>query len=117
MKFVILGSGAVGSYFGAQLQKSGQEVVFVARGKQLSALREQGLTVRFPNGEFKLPSVSATDDLASIGQVEYVLISVKTWQLDAILPQLASLQGSDTRFLTLQNGVEAAHQVAQVVGI
>ena len=117
MKFVMVGSGAVGSYFGARLQKSGQEVVFVARGKQLAALREHGLTIRTPGGETHLPSVSATDDLASIGQADFVLISVKTWQLGDILPKLASLRGSDTRFLTLQNGVEAPDQVAQVVGI
>ena len=54
MKFVMVGSGAVGSYFGAKLQKSGQEVIFVARGKQLHALREQGLAVRSNDGEIHL---------------------------------------------------------------
>ncbi|MEO8396031.1 MAG: 2-dehydropantoate 2-reductase [Chloroflexota bacterium] len=117
MKFVMLGSGAVGSYFGAQLQKSGQEVVFVARGKQLQALRDQGLTVRAPEGDTHLPNVSATHDLTAIGQADTVLISVKTWQLDDILPKLLALRGKDTRFLTLQNGVEAHHIVAKVVGI
>ena len=117
MKFVMVGSGAVGSYFGALLQKSGQEVTFVARGRQLAALREQGLLVRTPSDELHLTSVSVTDDLASIGQADYVLISVKTWQLDPILPQLAALKGSATRFLTLQNGVEAHDHVAAVVGI
>src|SRR3954470_5384136 len=99
MKIVMLGSGAVGSYFGAQLQKSGQKVTFVARGKQLQALREHGLTVRAPDGDTHLPSVSATDNLESIGQADAVLISVKTWQLNDILPKLISLRGSETRFL------------------
>ena len=117
MKIVMLGSGAVGSYFGAQLQKSGQKVTFVARGKQLQALREHGLTVRAPDGDTHLPSVSATDNLESIGQADAVLISVKTWQLNDILPKLISLRGSETRFLTLQNGVEAPDIVAKVVGV
>jgi len=121
MKFVMVGSGAVGSYFGARLQKSGQEVVFVARGKQLAALREHGLTVRTPQGDTHLPTVSVTDDIASIGQADFVLISVKTWQLDDILPKLDSLRSKDrskdTRFLTLQNGVEAPDIVANVAGI
>jgi 2-dehydropantoate 2-reductase len=117
MKFVMVGSGAVGSYFGAKLQQSGQEVVFVARGKQLQALRDNGLTVRTPNGDTHLPNVAVTDDLASVGQADYVLISVKTGQLDPILPQLNALKRVGTRYLTLQNGVEAPQQVAQVVGV
>ena len=61
MKFVMVGSGAVGSYFGAQLQKSGQEVIFVARGQQLAALREQGLTFgRRVTSSSSLPSARPT---------------------------------------------------------
>ncbi|MBI1256604.1 MAG: 2-dehydropantoate 2-reductase [Chloroflexi bacterium] len=117
MKFVMVGSGAVGSYFGAMLQLSGQDVTFVARGRQFQALHECGLTVRTPQGEIGLPTLQIAADLAHIGQADYVLISVKTWQLDPILPQLTALRGSATRFLTLQNGIEAHDHVAKVVGV
>ncbi|HVU10639.1 MAG TPA: 2-dehydropantoate 2-reductase [Phototrophicaceae bacterium] len=116
MKLVMLGSGAVGSYFGAQLQKSGQAVIFVARGRQLRALRERGLTVISDGVETRLPSVTATDDIAAIGAVDTVLISIKTWQFTPILPLLTSLKGENTRFLTLQNGVEAPGLIADVIG-
>ncbi len=77
MKFVIVGSGAVGSYFGAQLQQTKQEVIFVARGEQQRALREQGITICSEQEQVHLYPVVVTDDLASIGPADYVLVCVK----------------------------------------
>ncbi len=113
MKFVMIGSGAVGSYFGARLMQAGHEVVFVARGKQLSALRETGLTLRSEDQEVVLRPVEATDDLAAARNADYALVSVKAWQVEAVAPALA---GSQTYVLTLQNGVEAPGIVAAQVG-
>jgi len=116
MRFVMVGSGAVGGYFGAALQQAGHEVVFVGRGAHLRALREQGLTVICEQAESHLPVVQATDDISGIGAADYVLISVKTWQVEDVARQLPALAGAETRFLTLQNGVEAPGSVAAAVG-
>ncbi len=116
MKFVMLGSGAVGSYFGAKLQLAGHEVVFVARGAHLRALTENGLTLCVGDDETRLFPVTATDDLATIGEADYVLIGVKSWQVDEVAQTLPLLKGPHTRFVTLQNGVEAASVVAKIVG-
>jgi 2-dehydropantoate 2-reductase len=116
MKFVMVGSGAIGSYFGAKLQQAGHEVVFVARGEMLRALCETGITIRHEDEEFRIPSVTATDDITTIGSADYVLIAVKAWQVEDLAQKLPSLKGDRTRFLTLQNGVEAAHIVAKYVG-
>jgi 2-dehydropantoate 2-reductase len=116
MRFVMIGCGAVGGYFGAALQRAGHEVVFVARGATLRVLREQGLTILCEHSESHLPVVQATDDIGSIGAADYVLISVKTWQVDDVARQLPALAGAGTRFLTLQNGVEAPGTVAATVG-
>ena len=116
MKFVMVGSGAVGGYFGAKLQEAGQEVIFIARGAHLRALREDGLIVGGEGGETRLHPVSATDALAAAGAADYVLIGVKTWQVEEVARQLPALKGDQTRFLTLQNGVEAPQMVAEYVG-
>lgn len=116
MKFVMLGSGAVGSYFGAKLQLAGHEVVFVARGAHLRALTENGLTLCVGDDETRLFPVTATDDLATIGEADYVLIGVKSWQVDEVAQTLPLLKGPHTRFVTLQNGVEAGSTVAAQVG-
>ena len=46
MKILVMGTGAIGAYFGARLQEAGEEVVFCARGKNLLALKDRGLQIR-----------------------------------------------------------------------
>lgn len=116
MKYVIVGTGAIGGYFGAKLQQAGHEVIFVARGESLRVLREKGLILRHQDREIRLCPIHATDDMTSIGPVDYAFICVKAWQVEDVAPKLSSLQRRHTRFLTLQNGVEAAHVVSKYVG-
>ena len=82
MRIAILGAGGVGGYYGGRLAQAGEDVVFLARGANLAALRDHGLKVVSPLGDFHLPRVQATDDPASIGPVDLVLISVKTYSTD-----------------------------------
>jgi len=60
--------------------------------------------------------VQATSDPAEIGPVDYVLICVKTWQLPEAIDTIRPLAGPDTAIITVQNGVEAPDQVAEVYG-
>ncbi|MFI5695541.1 2-dehydropantoate 2-reductase [Kribbella sp. NPDC051586] len=115
MRIGIIGAGGVGGYFGARLAAAGQDVGFVARGKHLEALRSDGLVVRSPVGDLQLP-VLATSDPAEIGVVDYVLVSVKTWQLSEAIGSIRPLVGPDTAIVTVQNGVEAPDQVAESYG-
>lgn len=116
MKFIMVGSGAVGGYFGAKLQQDGHEVVFIARGKQLQALQENGITIQHDGSSMTVHPVNVTDELAAAGTADYVFLAVKTWQVDEIVRQLPALKEENTRFLTLQNGVEAPQIVAKVLG-
>ncbi|TCC28784.1 2-dehydropantoate 2-reductase [Kribbella sindirgiensis] len=115
MRIGIVGAGGVGGYFGARLAAAGQDVAFVARGKHLEALQADGLVVHSPAGDLRLP-VRATSDPAEIGPVDYVLICVKTWQLPEAIGTIRPLVGPDTAIVTVQNGVEAPGQVAEVYG-
>jgi 2-dehydropantoate 2-reductase len=116
IKIAVLGAGGVGGYFGGRLAAAGHEVGFIARGEHLAALRRDGLTVESVAGDFKLDSVVATDDPAEIGEVDYVLLGVKTWQLETAIAALGPLVGPNTAVVTTQNGVEAPQQVADVTG-
>ncbi|MGW5238596.1 2-dehydropantoate 2-reductase [Monashia sp. NPDC004114] len=116
MRIAVIGAGGIGGYFGGRLAASGHDVTFVARGDHLRALRENGLRVASVAGDFTVAPASVTDDAASIGAVDVVLVAVKTWQLDPVLAALPSLVGNDTAVVTTQNGVEAPGQVAAVVG-
>lgn len=116
MRIAIYGSGALGCYFGAKLQRHGQEVHFIARGKQLQALRTDGLHVKGPDDSFTLVDVNVMSDPLSIGPVDIVLLAVKTWQVEQALPRLSGLLHAETRVLTLQNGVETPQQIAERIG-
>src|SRR5947199_1066232 len=55
MKVIVLGTGAIGAYYGAQLARAGHAVTCFARGANLGAIQERGLEVRTPEGGFRAP--------------------------------------------------------------
>jgi 2-dehydropantoate 2-reductase len=115
MRFAVVGSGAVGGYYGARLARAGQDVSFIARGAHLEAIRERGLSIRSPLGDFTVRA-PAEQDAARVGPVDVVLFAVKTYDNDAALPMLRPLAGPSTVVLTLQNGVDSVDQVSAVAG-
>ena len=116
MRVAIVGSGAVGGYFGARLARSGQDVSFVARGAHLAAIRDHGLQIRSAKlGDFVVHA-TAHDDPSQIGPVDLVLFTVKAYDNPSALDLLPPLIGEETTVLTLQNGVDSADEVAKKVG-
>jgi len=122
MKFAILGSGAVGGYFGAKLARAGQDVTFIARGAHLEAIRATGLQVKSPAlGDFQIQTNLPLDGrehlgVYRVGLVDVVVVSVKAYDNATALPMLTPMIGPDTVVLTLQNGVDSVNEVAAVVG-
>lgn len=116
MMIAVFGAGAVGGYFGGRLAEAGEEVVFIARGEQLAALRDRGLRVRSVAGDFVLEEVAATDDPREVGPVELILVGTKAWQVPAAASAMRPMVGETTVVLPLQNGVEAPDQLAAVLG-
>src|SRR5205823_12860441 len=82
MRIAIMGSGAVGGYFGARLAAGGSDVTFLARGAHLAAMRERGLTVESPLGDIRLAQVKAGDNPQAIGPVDLVIVAVKLWDTE-----------------------------------
>lgn len=116
MRFAILGSGAVGGYFGAKLANAGQDVTFVARGAHLEAIRSKGLAVQSAKlGDFVVRA-PAESDTSRIGPVDVAIVAVKAYDNAGALPMLKPMVGPETVVLTLQNGVDSVNEVAEVVG-
>ena len=116
MRIAILGSGAVGGYYGAKLARAGQDVTFIARGAHLSAIREKGLEIRSPVlGDF-VARARAEEDTLRVGVVDLVIVAVKAYDNPTALPMLTPLLGGGTVVLPLQNGVDSVGQVAEVAG-
>lgn len=116
MRIAVFGAGAVGGYFGARLARAGEDVVLIARGAHLEAIRQNGLYVESPLGNFRIYPVQATDRPEEIGPVDVILVGVKAWQVPEIAPKMAPLIGPETFIVPLENGVEAPDQLAAVWG-
>ena len=86
MRIAVMGSGAVGGYFGARLARGGADVAFIARGPHLAAIREHGLTITGPD-RFHLAKVTVTDDPATIGIADLVIFAVKLSDTETASPR------------------------------
>src|SRR5438552_17187861 len=112
MKIAVFGVGGIGGLFGGRLAHSSEDVVFIARGEHLRAIRSEGLRVDSISGDFAVRSAKATDDPAEVGPVDVVLVAVKGWQVPEAAQAMRPLVGPETVVVPLLNGVEAASQVA-----
>jgi len=116
MRVAVLGSGAVGGYYGAKLARAGHDVTFIARGAHLAAVRERGLQIKSSElGDF-VAHGKAEQDTSKVGPVELVLVAVKAYDNATALPLLEPMLGRDTIVLTVQNGVDSPNEVAAVAG-
>ena len=116
MRIVIFGTGGVGGYFGGRLAQSGEDVVFIARGAHLQAMREYGLKIDSIKGNFVVNSVQATDDPNKISPADVILVSVKAWQVPEAAQAMRPMVGPETVVVPLLNGVEAPAQLADALG-
>jgi 2-dehydropantoate 2-reductase len=116
MRIAIYGTGGAGGFFGAQLARAGEDVVFIARGEHLRAIRSEGLHVDTPAGESFIHPAQATDDPVQAGKVDVVLLGVKAWQVTDAANAIRPMVGAGTFVVPLQNGVEAPTQLAAVLG-
>jgi 2-dehydropantoate 2-reductase len=105
MRIAVMGTGGVGGYFGARLAQGGHDVAFVARGRQLEALRAHGLRVESPLGDVHLPEVQVTDDPAELAPADLVLFGVKLWDTEASAKLIEPLLTQRTGVVSFQNGV------------
>jgi 2-dehydropantoate 2-reductase len=106
MKICVFGAGAVGGLMAAWLHKAGHEVSVVARGPNLTAIREHGLRVRtLATGAFASYRVRAEDDPRALGAQDAVIVAVKGQSLPQVARGMAPLLGASTTIVTAMNGV------------
>lgn len=116
MRTLIMGTGGLGGYFGGLLARAGGDVTFIARGANLQALQERGLTVGSVNGDFTLPVVQACPDPTGMPEADVVLFCVKTYGVGDATALLQPVVGPGTILLTLQNGVDTPAHLQQALG-
>jgi len=117
MKILIMGTGGVGGYYGGLLAQQGNDVTFIARGAHLYALRHEGLKVKSVHGDFHVFPANATDDPVHAGPVDLILFCVKTYNTDEAAQAIHPAVGPQTVVLSIQNGVDAAERIGEVIGM
>lgn len=123
MRFVILGAGGIGSYYGARLLQAGEQVVFVARGAHLTALQEQGLTLRHPHftfhGTVRAYDLDSFQREVSSTDVDVAILCMKanaTGEIVAAMHGWLNAGHPDLCFASLQNGVDNEVLLAKRLG-
>jgi len=116
MRFAIFGSGGVGGYFGGKLAQVGQDVTFIARGKHLAAIKEDGLLVESILGDFVIHPAKASDDPRQVGIMDVILVAVKAWDVPAAAEAMKPMVEEETVIIPLENGVDASDQLSSVIG-
>jgi 2-dehydropantoate 2-reductase len=120
MRIVVIGAGAVGAYFGGRLAAAGEDVVFIARGANLAALRRQGVRIEIGAAATGVPlelAVTAVDDATGVGPADVVLVCVKSYDTAAAAAAVRPVVTPDTLVLSLQNGIENEAQLADALGL
>jgi 2-dehydropantoate 2-reductase len=104
MKFAIVGAGATGGFLGAHLARAGEDVILIARGSHLAAMRERGVTIRSGGEEFTAHPES-TDELSAIGGADVVFLTLKAHSIPAVAPAIGAALAPGACVVSAQNGI------------
>lgn len=115
MKIAIMGAGAVGCYYGAVLARAGHEVTLIARPLHVQAMRDHGLVLE-KHGTTEALQVEATTEPSGVAGADIVLFCVKSGDTTDAGRLIGPHLGPDTAILSLQNGVDNAERLQDVLG-
>jgi len=104
MKICVYGAGAIGAWLAAALTDGGADVTLIARGPHLAAMRKDGLTL-IRDGARRTLQLPCTDDPSTLGEQDYVILTLKAHSVLPAVGQIKTLLGPDTAVVTAQNGI------------
>lgn len=116
MKILIVGTGAVGGYFGGLLARSGEDVTFLARGEHLKAIQEKGLYIKSINGDFNV-KIKAVEKPSDNDKYDLIIIAVKSYDLSNACNNIKGTVKNDTVLMSLLNGVDSEEIIGSIFGI
>lgn len=116
MKFLMIGAGALGAYFGARLLAVQQDVTFLLRPRRVAQLARTGLVLNSPRGNLRLPP----PPYLLAGQIQapfdVVIVGCKSYDLVSTMEEFAPAIGPDSVILPLLNGMRHLDQLTQRFG-
>ena len=110
MRYGIIGTGAIGGYYGAKLARAGQEVHFLLH-KDCEYVKQHGLQVDSCDGSFHLDQVNVYNDTAAMPSCDVVLVCLKSINNHLLPTLLPPLVHQDTLVVLIQNGIGVEQDV------
>ncbi|MAI91249.1 2-dehydropantoate 2-reductase [Ponticaulis sp.] len=119
-KIGFAGAGGVGCYFGGRLALAGFDVTLIGRGQHIQAIDENGLKLTL-NGEGHVVKLGAADTnteetLQKLSELDWLFVTCKTYQSEAIMASILPHIGSETKIVSLQNGVDGPLHLSELAG-
>jgi len=120
MKIAVIGLGGVGGVYGGWLARKyagskEHEIVFIARGEHLEAIKKSGLKLITPSEEFTAVPNVATDNTGGLGTFDLVLFCVKSYGLEKAAAQIKKNAGPKTVIIPLLNGVDISERIKAII--
>lgn len=113
--YAIIGTGALGGYYGGRLAHAGFDAHFLLRS-DYEHVQRHGMTVESVDGDFQLPQVRAYRHMADMPACDVVLLTAKTTANAQLIPHLPRVTRPDGVVVVLQNGLGVEEAVAEAVG-
>lgn len=117
MNITILGAGALGAYFGARWDQVGHEVQYLVRSRRAEQLRNYGLHLHSVQGDYTVEHPSVVEDVSELEQTDLVILAVKGYHLQDVMPELKELVQKGAKVLPLLNGMEHIFKLQNELGI
>lgn len=106
MNVVVIGAGALGTYYGARLEEAGAKITFLVREKRAKQIKEHGLHVKSTQGDYSFNNPHVETDVNNISEVDLVFLSVKGYHLQGAIEVLKHLTKMGAHVLPILNGIE-----------
>ncbi|WP_445289417.1 2-dehydropantoate 2-reductase [Variovorax atrisoli] len=116
MRFLVVGAGALGGYFGGRLLEAGRDVTFLLRPRRAAQLAKTGLVIQSPFGNLQLPSPKHVLADGIDGPYDVIAVGSKAYDLDSTMDSFAPAVGPDTVILPLLNGMSHIDRLAERFG-
>lgn len=116
MRIGIIGTGAVGGFFGAKLKLAGNDVVFLSRGETLKMLKSNGLTLETKEKTSIIKDAIFTDNPSELTTCKYILVTVKSYDTKSAINQIKDYLDEDALVITPQNGINNDILLSEVLG-
>jgi 2-dehydropantoate 2-reductase len=117
MRFLVLGAGGIGGYFGARLSNAGEDIWFIARGRHLEAMKLHGLKVHSGQERLTVPPQKISDSIADVGKADVVLFCVKSYDTESAARQIAPALLKNSIIISLQNGIDNEAKIQQNISM